>query len=360
MRIAAVLGTRPEIIKFSPLIPLLDERFDHILIHTGQHYSYRMDRIFFRDLKLRNPDFTLEVGSGSQAVQTAKIMIRLENTLQKVEPDLVMVLGDTNSTLSGAITASKMGIKLAHIEAGCRSKNKKMPEETNRIVADHLSDILFAPDNIAYHNLIEEGINKEKIKLVGSTVFDAIKRNIHLTKKTNFLRKLKIEKDYAILTLHRAETTDDINRLQSIAKGINFISNSIKIIFPIHPRTRIAFQENEIELNSEVMTTPPLGYLDFLSLLSQANLVLTDSGGIQEEAAYLNIPCLILRDETEWQRLVDLGKNLLLSSNSRQIISRFNKLWKNPSQIDKMKKIELPKTPSASRKIINILKSGLL
>lgn len=353
MKIITILGTRPEIIKLSPLIPLFDKEFNQKLIHTAQHYSYNMDRLFFEDLKLRNCDYILNIGSSSHAEQTGKMMMEVEKVLLKEKPDLVVVQGDTNSTLAGALTASKLHIKVAHVEAGCRSFDKRMPEEINRILVDHCSDILFAPDEIAYNNLINEGISEEIIHIVGNTSIDACLRAIKVY-NLDKLDKLK-NQNYAMLTLHRQENTS-LNMLKTLIDSMNEISNKIKIIFPVHLRTQKVLEENNIEINENLLLTEPLGYKDFISSLFNSKFIMTDSGGIQEEAAVLNVPCLILRDNTEWMYLVDIGKNVLLGTDKDKIVDYVNNILDNETILDEMRKIEVPIKSGASKEIVSIIK----
>lgn len=355
MKIATILGTRPEIIKLSPLIPLLDEEFDHIIIHTGQHYSYNMDNIFFEELNLRNCDYSLNIGSGSHAIQTAEMMMKIENVLLKENPDLVIVQGDTNSTLAGAITASKLNIKIAHIEAGCRSFDRRMPEEINRIIVDHCSDILFTPDEEATHNLIGEGIQKDMIHLVGNTSTDACMRIVQFF-DSHKLKDLNLkEQDYVLLTIHRQENTDP-DKLKEIIKAINVIADKIKIVFPLHLRTKKIIEEYHIKLNENILLTGPIGYKDFIGLLANSKFVMTDSGGIQEEAGFLDVPCLILRENTEWKYLVDIGKNMLIGTDYSSIINSVSNLLKDEKELDKMRHIKALIKKGTSKRIISILK----
>jgi UDP-N-acetylglucosamine 2-epimerase (non-hydrolysing) len=354
MKIITILGTRPEIIKLSPLIPLLDNEFDHKIIHTGQHYSYIMDKLFFDDLKLRDCDYTLNIGSDSHAQQTGKMMIEIEKVLLKEKPDLVLVQGDTNSTLAGALTASKLHIKVAHVEAGCRSFDKLMPEEINRIMVDHCADLLFAPDEIAYRNLIDEGLSRETICLVGNTSIDACLRAIDLY---NLDESNKYEKQgYAMVTIHRQENTT-LKKLKTLIDSFNKISNKIKVIFPVHLRTRKILKENNIKTNENLILTDPLGYKEFIGLFANSKFIMTDSGGIQEEAAVLNVPCLILRDNTEWMYLVDLGKNVLLGTDEGKIINFVNHLLEDEEILDNMRKIKVPVKIGAAKAIVSVIKN---
>lgn len=354
MKIATVLGTRPEIIKLSPLIPLLDRECDHVLIHTGQHYSYSMDKIFFEDLNLRNCNYTLNVGSGSHGEQTGKMIMGIEDVLIKEEPDVVIVQGDTNSTLAGAIAASKLQMKVAHVEAGCRSFDRRMPEEINRTLVDHASDILFAPDENAYKNLTAEGIPDNLIHLVGNTSVDACLRAMNLFNRSK-LEDFTLEKsDYILLTIHRQENTT-YDKLKEILGAINVISERIKVVFPVHLRTKKIIVENNIKLSDNLILEDPLGYKDFMGLLSNSKFVLTDSGGIQEESAILNIPCLVLRENTEWKIFVDIGKNMLVGVDGSHIMRSVNELLDNEEKLGYMKHLKIPVEEGASEKIVSIL-----
>ena len=355
MKIATIFGTRPEIIKLSPLIPLLDKEFDQILIHTGQHYSYTMDKIFFEDLNLRDCDYSLNIGSGTHSQQTGKMLIKLENVLLEEKPDIVIVQGDTNSTLAGALAASKLQIPVAHVEAGCRSFDRRMPEEINRILVDHLSNYLFAPDNNALKNLTSECIPAEKLYLVGNTSVDACLRTINIFKQV-ILKNYSLEKgNYIVLTLHRQENTS-YEGLKEILQAINTISEKINVLFPAHLRTRKVIENNNIEIADNVILTDPLGYKEFMGLLINSKFVMTDSGGIQEEAAILNVPCLILRDNTEWMTYVDMGKNMILGTNYQKIIEAVNDLLNNAEKVEKIRQIKVPVNQGASEFIVSILK----
>jgi len=357
MKIVTIFGTRPEIIKLSALIPLFDVEFDQILIHTGQHYSYTMDQIFFDDLQIRSCDYTLNVGSGSHAKQTGKMLMLLEDILIKEQPDAVIVQGDTNSTLSGALAASKLNIPIVHIEAGCRSFDGRMPEEINRVLVDHISRYLFAPDQNAYNNLIEEGIPKEKLFLVGNTSIDACLRAMDIFDMVN-LDNFIAKENYILLTLHRQENTS-YDGLKEIIKAINKISENIKVIFPVHLRTKKIIDECNIEISNNVVMTDPLGYKDFIGLIASSKFVLTDSGGVQEEAAVLNIPCFILRDTTEWMVYVEAGKNMIIGTDSEKIIDSVNDLVNNPEKIEDMKNIKIQIEGNPSKKIVSTLKKKL-
>ena len=318
-RVLTMLGTRPEIIKLSPLIPLLRERFDHLLVHSGQHYSYEMDACFFAELDLPNPNAVLNVGSASHGEQLARMLARLEPILLDWHPDAVVVQGDTNTTLAGGLAAAKLNIPVVHVEAGCRSFNRAMPEELNRVVVDHLSSLLCAPDIRSVDYLRAEGIPDSQIAMVGSTAIDACTRNRQFMGQSNILADLKLTPgDYLVLTLHRAENTVP-ELLPGILAALHALAADHTIIFPVHPRTAAAITAQGLQVSSLIRTCAPLGYIDMLRLLSAARAALTDSGGLQEEAAVLGVPTLILRNETEWQKLVDAGIHTLAGNRPASI-----------------------------------------
>lgn len=338
--IAIILGTRPEIIKMSPIIRECERRnLDYFILHTGQHYSYEMDRTFFEDLNLPAPKYNLDVGSGTHGEQTAKILTGIEKVLMTEKPDVVLVQGDTNTVMAGALAASKLHIKVGHVEAGLRSFDRTMPEETNRIVADHISDYLFAPTETSRNYLLKEGIPNEKIFVTGNTVVDAVYQNLEISKeKSNVLEDMNLTpKEYFLVTAHRAENVDVKERLQGIIDGITAIGEeySLPVIFPMHPRTEKMMKEFNISPKG-ITITKPLGYLEFLQLEAHARLILTDSGGLQEEACILSVPCVTLRDNTERPETVDVGANMLAGTkadniiNKSQIMMSNNLIWDNP------------------------------
>jgi len=354
MKIITIIGTRPEIIKLSPLMPIFDKEFNHKIVHTGQHYSYCMDKIFFEELKLRKCDYTFNIISNTPASQTGDMMRNIEEVLLKEKPELVVVQGDTNSTLAGALTASKLQIKIAHIEAGCRSFDRRMPEEINRILIDHCSDYLFTPDLTAFNNLIREGINKDNIHMVGNTSTDACLRARNLLNWKGLDESLE-KRNYILVTVHRQENTSPEN-LKSIINSLNIISKNIKIIFPVHLRTRKVLDENNIKIDENLILTDPLGYKDFIGLLANSKFIMTDSGGIQEEAAVLNVPCLILRDNTEWEYLVKIGKTVLLGTNEEKIIEQVNYFLNNENELENMRNMKVKIKTGASKTIFSIIK----
>ncbi len=343
--IAIILGTRPEIIKMSPIIRACEkENIDYHLIHTGQHYSYEMDEIFFQELELPKPKYNLNVGSGTHGEQTAKILTGIEKILideKYGRKDVVLVEGDTNSVLAAALAAAKLHIKVGHVEAGLRSYFREMPEEINRVLTDHISDYLFAPTENAKNILLKEGIEKEKIFVTGNTIVDAVYQNIQIAnkKESNILKKLGIENsNYFLVTLHRTENVDNIERLKSIIDGLNIICKKYQllIIFPAHPRTKKMIEKFKIKLDKNINLINPVGYFEFLQLETNAKLVLSDSGGVQEETCILKVPCVTLRDNTERPETIEVGSNTLTECNQDMIINKIelmlnkDKKWKNP------------------------------
>jgi UDP-N-acetylglucosamine 2-epimerase (non-hydrolysing) len=340
VKIAVVLGTRPEIIKMSPVIRELERRQEnYFILHTGQHYSYNLDRVFFEQLKLPQAKYNLEVGSGSHAQQTGKILIGAENVLRDESPDIVLVEGDTNSVFAGALAATKLRIGVGHVEAGLRSYDRSMPEEINRILTDHCSDYLFAPTPKARQILLGEGVSREKIFVTGNTIVDAVHQNLEIAREqgnTLGSRNL-VARQYFLLTLHRQENVDNPRRFTSILEGLDRVAAEfhLPVIYPIHPHSRKGM--DEFSLNPKNTTLiEPLSFLDFLQLESNARLILTDSGGVQEEACILGVPCVTLRDNTERPETLDVGSNLLAGTLPDKILHctrlMLNKIdkWSNP------------------------------
>jgi UDP-N-acetylglucosamine 2-epimerase (non-hydrolysing) len=338
--ISIVLGTRPEIIKMSPIIrACINQGLDYTILHTGQHYSYAMDRIFFEQLDLPMPSYNLDAGSGTQGAQTATILTGIEKIFLRQPPGIVLVEGDTNTVLAGALAASKLHIPVGHVEAGLRSFDRAMPEEINRIIADHIADQLYAPTVTSCQNLLREGIEKEKITLTGNTVVDAVQQNIKIAQsKVNPLEDLDLEPSgYFLVTAHRAENVDDPVRLADILAGLRKVSAQfgMPVVFSMHPRTQKMVREFSLSTEG-IRVIDPVGYLEFLVLESKAALLLTDSGGIQEEACILNVPCVTLRDNTERPETVDAGANLLAGTKPESIVvaaemmMKHNRSWTNP------------------------------
>jgi len=335
MKIAIILGTRPEIIKMSPVIRYCqDKKLDFFVIHTNQHYSYEMDKIFFEELNLPDPEYNLEVGSGLHGEQTGKMLAGIEKILIEEKPDVVLVEGDTNTVLAGALVASKLHIKVGHVEAGLRSFDMSMPEEINRIMVDHISDYLFAPTETSRKYLLQEGIQDTKIHVVGNTIVDATMQNLSIAKdRSSILEELNVSSgNLFLLTMHRAENVDDSERLEKILNGLKVVSNQYKIplIFPMHPRTMNRIKEfgfeNTINSIDSLNIVEPIGYMDFLVLESEAKLVLTDSGGVQEETCILMTPCVTLRDNTERPETVDAGANVIVGCESEKIMAGVEKM----------------------------------
>ncbi|OGO07784.1 MAG: UDP-N-acetylglucosamine 2-epimerase, partial [Chloroflexi bacterium RBG_13_57_8] len=315
MKISVVLGTRPEIIKMSPLLKILEKtKADFFTLHTGQHYSYELDKVFFDQLELPAPRFNIETGSGSHAEETGKMLIGIEKILKEQRPDIVLVEGDTNSVLAGALAAVKLGTLVGHVEAGLRSYDRRMPEEINRVIADHISDFLFAPTAKAREILLGEGIPEEKVFVTGNTIVDAVNQNLELARrKPDALEKLGLQpRKYCLATLHRQENTDSQERFSSILEGLEELAARFRqpVVYPIHPRSRkmmagLARQPEKLQI------IEPVDFLSFLQLESNARLILTDSGGVQEEACILRVPCVTLRDNTERPETVEVGANVL-------------------------------------------------
>ena len=340
MKIAIILGTRPEIIKMSPVIRELEGRqADYFVLHTGQHYSYNLDKVFFEQLKLTHAKYNLEVGSGSHAEQTAKILTGVEKVLQEESPDIALVEGDTNSVLAGALAATKLHIEVGHIEAGLRSYDRQMPEEINRILTDHCSDYLFAPTEKAKAILLCEGIPEGKIFLTGNTIVDATYQNLEIAKERgNTLNTLHLDpKEYFLVTIHRPENVDNRARFASIVEGLNAVATKFRlpVIYPVHPHSRKRMNEFNLRPGN-VMLIDPVDFLGFLELESHARLVLTDSGGVQEEACILGVPCVTLRDSTERPETIKVGSNILAGTSSDRILECLEIMlgkensWNNP------------------------------
>jgi len=326
MRFSVVLGTRPEIVKMSPIVRELQRRgFDFDLAHTGQHYSFEMDRVFFRDLGLPEPTVNLEVGSGPHGAQTGKMLTGLERFFQETRPDVVLVQGDTNTVLAGALAAVKLGIAVGHVEAGLRSFDRSMPEEINRVLADHVSDLLFAPTEVSAGNLRAEGLPEERIFITGNTIVDAVRENLEIaTGKGDALGTLGLRKGgYILTTMHRQENVDSRERLANVLRGLEEAGREtgLDIVWPMHPRARKNLGAFGLVLPSNVRAIAPLGFLEFLQLEGGAALALTDSGGVQEECCILGVPCVTLRDNTERPETVEVGANVVAGTDPGRIIA---------------------------------------
>jgi len=338
-KVILVAGARPNFMKVAPVMRALDEYnrtrrgktrpLDYLLVHTGQHYDASMSQIFFEDLGLPAPDIHLGVGSGTHAEQTGKVLIEFEKVCLREKPDLVVVVGDVNSTLACALAATKLAIPVAHVEAGLRSFDRSMPEEINRILTDQISDYLFTTCRDADRNLVREGIPKRKIHFVGNVMVDSLLSHIHLAAKSDILERLGLKdqetpEKYAVVTLHRPSNVDDRKALKGILRALGRIGRKIPVVFPAHPRTAKHIEEFGLKTKASgegLRIVAPLSYLDFLCLMSKAVLVLTDSGGIQEETTILGIPCLTLRENTERPITIRKGTNVLVGSDPKRIVA---------------------------------------
>ncbi len=324
-KILSVVGTRPNFIKIAPLAKAFKKyRKDvkHLICHTGQHFDQRMSEVFFEDLQMPRPDFNLGVGSGSHAGQTARIMIELEKVLDAEKPDLVVVPGDVNSTMAAALVASKMGIPIAHVESGLRSFDKTMPEEINRIVTDVVSDFLFVTEHSGIHNLRSEGMDDGKIFFVGNTMIDTLESHYDAIEACTITDQMKLEKEkYIVATFHRPSNVDDPEQLETLMDSLGRLAGMRKLVFPVHPRTRknIARFGLENRMPKNLILTEPLGYIEFLSLMRYAELVITDSGGIQEETTYMNVQCITVRKNTERPITIDVGTNHLVGTSMDKV-----------------------------------------
>ena len=358
MKILSIVGARPQFIKLAPLCVMLNEKrqtsndkIDHLILHTGQHFDEEMSKLFFEQLEIPKPDYNLGINSGTQAEQTANMLIGIEEVLLNERPDIVILFGDTNSTLAGSLAAVKLGIKLVHVEAGLRSFNRIMPEEINRIVSDHISDYLFAPTNKAVENLKNEGL-VQKTFLTGDIMVDSLNQNIEKAKKhSSIMDELDLKsKYYYLLTLHRPYTVDDPKNLRLILEKLSGLGK--QIIFPVHPRTKKVIEGNKISISNNIRIIKPVGYLDFIMLEQSSEKIITDSGGIQKEAYILKKPCITIRPETEWVETVKEGWNILVMPNDENFCERIIKF-----NIDKKQTVIFGK--DVSKKMVDIINSIL-
>jgi UDP-N-acetylglucosamine 2-epimerase (non-hydrolysing) len=326
VKIANIVGARPNLVKIAPLMREMRRHAEiqPLLIHTGQHYDEKLSDVFFRQMGIPEPDVNLEVGSGSQASQTAEILKRIEPVFVEHRPDLVLVVGDVNSTIAASLAAAKLGIPIAHVEAGLRSFDRGMPEEINRVLTDAISDYLFVTEEDAIENLLHEGRPRERIYLVGNVMIDALQQFLPIARRSNIGNELGLAgggsyRPFGVLTLHRPSNVDSIPTLQALMRAIEDVAAKLPIIFPVHPRTRQKLDQMSSKNHYKTRLIPPLGYLDFLCLLSHARLVLTDSGGIQEETTALGVPCLTLRENTERPVTVSEGTNQIVGQDPARI-----------------------------------------
>jgi UDP-N-acetylglucosamine 2-epimerase (non-hydrolysing) len=333
-KLLIVAGARPNFMKIAPLMWEIGRRknVEAFLVHTGQHYDERMSRLFFEELKIPRPDVDLGVGSGSHATQTAEIMKRFEPVVLDERPDALVVVGDVNSTIACALTAVKLGVPVAHVEAGLRSFDRSMPEEINRLLTDAISDWLFVSEPSGVANLRREGVPEERIHLVGNVMIDTLLACRDLCRQASILSRLGLrEQSFGVLTLHRPANVDDPAVLSGLIEAIAEIQRELPIVFPVHPRTRKALQDQNLSTLPGLIIVDPLGYLDFMKLLTEARLVLTDSGGIQEETTVLGVPCLTLRNNTERPITIEQGTNRLVGLNGDRILAEARRALAEPT-----------------------------
>ena len=353
MKLITIIGARPQFIKAATVSREIAKHTDieEIIVHTGQHFDANMSEIFFDQMQIPKPDYNLEINSLSHGAMTGRMIERIEEVLLKEQPKWVMVYGDTNSTIAGSLAAKKLHNKVAHVEAGLRSFNRNMPEEINRILTDKISDLLLCPTDTAVQNLQNEGIGKNSLARIvkcGDVMQDAAIFYSDLAKKP----EIEIPERFILATIHRAENTDDPQRLASIFNALNKISNEIPIILPLHPRTKKIISNSQLKINnSQLIMIEPVGYLEMIYLLKTCSLVMTDSGGLQKEAFFFEKPCVTLRDETEWVELIENGFNKVVGADEDKIISGYQEM----SQIKNNYKINLYGNGEASKKIITEL-----
>jgi UDP-N-acetylglucosamine 2-epimerase len=331
MKIMTIVGARPQFIKAAPVRRALESAgHTEFLVHTGQHYDDALSAALFRDLELSSPHVNLGIGSGRHGAQTARMLVRLEELIIEQMPDWVLLYGDTNSTLAGALAAAKLRVPVAHVEAGQRSYNRCMPEETNRVITDHMSDLLLCSTPTAVANLAAEGIDSP-VHMVGDVMIDALAWMLERTKAPGARERLNLEsRGYLLVTVHRAENTDNVDRLRSILVGLNELAETV--VFPMHPRTRKALESVEWAPAPHVHLVEPVGYRDMIELERDARMILTDSGGMQKEAYFLGVPCVVLRDETEWVEIVEAGWAVLAGADGDRIRSAVNSLQPRPER----------------------------
>ncbi len=329
IKIAGVVGARPNFMKIAPIADAVSARnaesghpFEMVIIHTGQHYDREMSSLFFDELGIPMPDYDLGVGSSSHARQTAEVMIRIEPVLEKERPDYLLVVGDVNSTIAAALVAKKMGIRIVHVEAGLRSFDETMPEEINRRLTDAISDLLFTTEKDAEVNLLREGVAQDRIFFVGNVMVDTLLKNRMKAEKSDILKRLGLAggEPYAVLTLHRPSNVDNPLQLEQILQAIAEVSRAMRVVFPVHPRTADRLSKFQSRFGHAIVQTNPLGYLDFLKLMAHASIILTDSGGIQEESTVLGVPCLTLRENTERPVTLTQGTNRLVGLDRDRIL----------------------------------------
>lgn len=365
MKIINVVGARPNFMKIAPIhnLMLKSKVIKPILLHTGQHYDEKMSKVFFIDLKMPMPDIYLNVGSGSHAVQTAKIMVEFEKVCLEQKPDMVLVVGDVNSTVACTLVAVKLGIKCVHVESGLRSFDRRMPEEINRLMTDVVSDYLFVSEESGMINLKNEGIPRSKVFHVGNVMIDSLVNHIKSADKSRIMKELGVKKEeFCLVTLHRPSNVDDPKNAKTLVDTLKTVSKKLKVVFPIHPRTLKNFEAMGIlkgfSDNDNIKLTDPLGYLDFMKLMKESRFLLTDSGGIQEETTYLGKPCLTLRENTERPSTVTQGTNILIKELDKKLIIKHI----DDILAGKVKKGTVPKywDGKTAQRIVKILENSLL
>lgn len=334
MKILSVVGARPNFMKIAPIMRALDgygADVEQTLVHTGQHFDEKMSDVFFRELELPKPDEHLGVSGGSHAVQTARIMLEFEPVLLKHQPDWLVVVGDVNSTVACSLVASKLGIPIAHVEAGLRSRDNTMPEEINRKVTDAISDLLLTPSADGDANLIAEGVSPDRIHCVGNVMIDSLIRALPKIEQSEILNTLGLTAgQFVLATLHRPSNVDEPAMLAQLIAALNEVAKTLPVVFPVHPRTRARLESEKIELADGIQMVDPLGYFDFMGLMRSANVVMTDSGGVQEETTYLGVTCLTVRPNTERPITIDEGTNRLVQPGKDTLLAAWNEVQANP------------------------------
>lgn len=357
LKIVSIVGARPQFIKAASVSREIRKRsyLREIIIHTGQHFDQNMSEVFFQEMEIPNPNYNLDINGLNHGAMTGQMMEKIESVLIDEKPDVILVYGDTNSTLAGAIAAKKLHIQLCHIEAGLRSFNLDMPEEINRILTDRISDILFCPSETAVKNLANEGFHNFGCKIVnsGDVMFDSM---IFYSKKSadisTIIKRLNLEA-FILCTVHRAENTDDIQKLSSIVSALNQINENIKVVLPLHPRTKKILEKNNLKTNFMIIN--PVGYFDMIELIKHSSIVITDSGGLQKEAFFLQKHCVTLRNETEWMELVDNGFNVIAGTDEKKIIDKVGKMLHKKSDFS----VNLYGSGDASKTIVETFNSYL-
>lgn len=350
-KIITIIGARPQFIKAAALSNEVAKHSDitEVIVHTGQHFDKNMSDIFFEQMQIPKPNYNLNINSVGHGAMTGRMLEEIEKVLLTEKPDWVVVYGDTNSTIAGALAAKKLHIKVAHIEAGLRSFNMQMPEEVNRILTDRISDILFCPTQTAVNNLQKEGYDNIDTKIIncGDVMYDAALHFAKMSQKPDF----DLPENFGLVTIHRAENTDNLSRLKSIVKGLNTIAETTPLVFTVHPRTKKIFESQNFEFSRNIQLIPPVGYLQMVYLLQKCNFVMTDSGGLQKEAYFFAKPCITMRDETEWVELVENGFNTIVGSDTQKIVDAFGLLQNQNADYS----IKLYGNGDASRIIINAI-----